>query len=580
MNRFNLVLGPLYLVLCFVFAADFPRAQKPTLAQSYGSQTDNYGEYTGRYTDGKDFVVYFEKTKYGLAMRPALWTATQLLQRGAKDRFYVIDRTSRSAKFNRGPDGRVTSVTITGMEGEGLLLARSSGLLPVELLLAGKSLAATRTSSGAGIFDPVRTLNLAERVLVRFPTRARAVTQFLSALSSKFSNSARYHVLLGNAYVAAGNRKLAAASFKRAHKLDLKNADAISGLARLKALPSSAINGSSWRVPFRLARAFERPSLAEIDAVERDWRNRDLSPRDVHEVTRSRIKFGTSNFVVRIVSHLVRGVRHFGAIIVPVNAQPGCCPVIVEAKGVSISYFDLNVENIDAPVYMGEARERFIYVVPSFRGEVLKFGGSTYRSEGDRTNAWDGATDDAIALLNVVLETTPEADAKRIGVYGHSRGGTIALLMGARDRRVRAVSAWAGPTDWFELMGTEGWTQEELFQEGMRIQANPEQTGGQLIEHFLLKAIRGTEGVAEVRHRMLASSPLYFARRMPIVQLHYGIEDPFVPVRNGRRLAAELNKVGTRRPQSFFYIGQGHDTDRLAAPHSMREFFVKHLIAR
>ena len=92
MNRLNLVLGPSCLLLCFVFAAGSLCAQQ---AQSSG--THNYVEYTGRYTDGKDYVVYFERTKYGMTMRPALWTATQLLQRADKDRFYVIDRPSRGA---------------------------------------------------------------------------------------------------------------------------------------------------------------------------------------------------------------------------------------------------------------------------------------------------------------------------------------------------------------------------------------------------------------------------------------------------------------------------------------------------
>ncbi|HYJ46504.1 MAG TPA: hypothetical protein VEV81_07805, partial [Pyrinomonadaceae bacterium] len=221
-------------------------------------------------------------------------------------------------------------------------------------------------------------------------------------------------------------------------------------------------------------------------------------------------------------------------------------------------------------------------VVPSFRGEILNFNGVAYQSEGDRTDAWDGATDDAIALLNVALQTTPEADPRRICAFGHSRGATVALLMGVRDARVRCVAEWAGPSDWFELMGTEGWTQQELFAEGLRTRAGPEETGGQLVEHFLLKAVRGEEGLRAVRQRMLAGSPLYFARRLPRVQLHYGVEDTSVPVRNGLGLISELRRqrVPRARYQAFFYPGQGHDTDRLAAPVLTRDFFAKVLLVR
>jgi hypothetical protein len=50
---------------------------------------------------------------------------------------------------------------------------------------------------------------------------------------------------------------------------------------------------------------------------------------------------------------------------------------------------------------MGDDADKFVYVVPTFRGEVLNFNGKTFTSGGDRTDALDGATDDAIALLSV-----------------------------------------------------------------------------------------------------------------------------------------------------------------------------------
>src|SRR5215210_1566070 len=82
-------------------------------------------EYAGRYTDGKDYAVYFEQTKYGLTIRPVMWTATQLLRETAKDKFEVVDRTSRGAEFRRDASGRVVGVSIVGMDGEGLNLIRS-----------------------------------------------------------------------------------------------------------------------------------------------------------------------------------------------------------------------------------------------------------------------------------------------------------------------------------------------------------------------------------------------------------------------------------------------------------------------
>ena len=540
-------------------------------------------EYAGRYTDGEDYVVYFEAGREGLTIRPALWTATQLLAPGGKDDFAVVDRPSRGAAFRRDEQGRVRYVVIRGMEGEGLKLRRAGPkLLPVELLVSGRGREAARASLTKGSADVARLTQLAERVLSRFPTKSGAVAQFLSEIAPRFPRDAALHRTLGYAHVAAGSRASALRSFRRAYELGPADKETISGLARLGALPAAAAREANpWTLPFPLSAVFARPTAAEIRRVEDDWKTRDLNPRDVREVARGPIDLGQSKATVRVVSHLVRGSRHYGAIIVPDGATPGCCPVLVEAKGVSPTYFPLDLGRLHAPRLLGGLQRRFIYVVPSFRGEVLNFAGATYQSEGDRTDALDGATDDAIALLGVALQTTPEADASRVCAFGHSRGGTVALLMGMRDARVRCVVNWAGPTDWFHLMGTEGWTEQELYAEGLRTRANPTETGGQNVERFLLKAIKGEQGLAEVRHRMLASSPLYFARRLPRAQLHYGVEDVSVPVRNGLRLVAELRrqKAPPSRHQSFFYPGQGHDTDRIAAPAHTREFLTKILLA-
>jgi dipeptidyl aminopeptidase/acylaminoacyl peptidase len=256
--------------------------------------------------------------------------------------------------------------------------------------------------------------------------------------------------------------------------------------------------------------------------------------------------------------------------------------VIVESKGVSPTYFPLDLERIASPRMMADSSHEFIYVVPSFRGEVLKFAGRTFTSEGDRTDALDGATDDAIALLNVALQTTPAIDGDHICAFGHSRGGNVALLLGIREPRIDCVVNWAGPTDWFYAMGTDGWSEQELWAEAIRTRATTVQTGGQNVERFLLRAIENRATLTEVRHRMIASSPLYFAFKLPKSQHHYGVEDPFVPLRNGRLLLAELRayNIPTSRYQFIFYPGEGHDTDRIHAPILSREFIMKTLGAK
>jgi tetratricopeptide (TPR) repeat protein len=540
------------------------------------SQSVTNDHYAGRYTDGKNYAVYFEQTKYGLTIRPVLWSATQLLRRTGNDSFEVVDRTSRTASFLRDKNGRLTGVKLTGMDGEGLTLFRADRpLLPIELFLSDSTRQAAKGYVGRNEEGLTAALEAAQQVLNRLPTKTKNVVALLNELSPHFANDAKFHTLRGFAFVQAGDRRAALASFRRARQLEPDNKEILSGLARLgDKVPTP--DRESWKLPFDLKDVFAKPTAAEISAVERDWASRDLSPAGIREETAGKATFGDWRANVRIVSHLVHGSRHYGAVVYPDNAKPGCCPVIVVAKGVSPTYFPLDIKANSAATFMGDLSNRFIFVFPSFRGEILNYEGKSYQSEGDRRDALDGATDDALALLNVALQTTPAADPKRICVYGHSRGGNVALLAGIRDRRIDCVVDLAGPTDWFYLMGTNGWTEEELWGEAVRTHANTLETGGQNLERFAMRAIEGKADLRAVRHNMIASSPLYFAKRLPRAQLHYGIEDPSVPVRNGYEFVRQLSRHRAQRSryQAFFYPGQGHDTDRLAAPAAARSFIA------
>jgi hypothetical protein len=136
---------------------------------------------------------------------------------------------------------------------------------------------------------------------------------------------------------------------------------------------------------------------------------------------------------------------------------------------------------------------------------------------------------------------------------------------------------WAGPSDWFELMGEEGWTQRELVEEGLRIHAKPNETAGQFIERFLLKAINGTWSLEETRLKIIASSPLYFASLLPPLQIHHGVEDYNVPIANARALANSLKKQGRagRNFEPYFYEGFGHDTDVQIATERSHKFLIE-----
>jgi hypothetical protein len=222
-----------------------------------------------------------------------------------------------------------------------------------------------------------------------------------------------------------------------------------------------------------------------------------------------------------------------------------------------------------------------VYVAPGYRGERVVAGADTLLSEGDRSDAWDGATDDLLALLRVAMRVVPEADTSRVCVFGRSRGGTVALLAGIREPRIDCVVAWAAPTEWLTLMGLGGWTQRELVEEGLRRRSQPGETGGQFIDYFLRAAIERRRDLAETRLHLIASSPLHFARSAGAVQAHWGIDDGIVPVVNGRRFAAAYRAGASSGPlDARFHPDAGHDQDRQLAPRQSREFLRRHILGR
>jgi pimeloyl-ACP methyl ester carboxylesterase len=81
--------------------------------------------------------------------------------------------------------------------------------------------------------------------------------------------------------------------------------------------------------------------------------------------------------------------------------------------------------------------------ITSLRFDYSGFGAS----EGER--GWidpSARTDDAFSAL-AWLGTDDEVDSDRLGVYGHSYGGPVAISVTARDPRVRAVVSVSGPGD-------------------------------------------------------------------------------------------------------------------------------------
>jgi hypothetical protein len=544
------------------------------------SSTLPLSDYVARFAPAHacaEGMVSFAVREGRLTMAPLLWRPARILVPTGRDSFQMEDRTERTVVFHRDASGRVDSVAVRGMGfDEPLAREADTAWSPAELAVRGDSTGAAAAFLAQGA-DLEILCEFAER-MANVPTLVPRAAAFAAALVAARPMASCAWAELGATRVAAGRRGAAVVAYRRALALDPADEEGVTpALERLGALRvPAAERRAGWSVPFSLRALFAPPTPAEIARARRDWAARDLSPRDVRvEFTRQVAMADGIPYDLHVYSHRVHGARHYGAVLVPRDAFPDPRPAIVEARGVSWNFSPLHVpEGLSAPGVPGHAS--FIYVVPSFRGETMIVGADTLRSEGDASDSWDGATDDLLAFLDVAIAATPAIDTTRIGVFGRSRGGSVALLAAARDRRLRAVCAWAAPADWFGSMGQEGWTQEEEVADGLLHRASTHDLGGQFIDTFLKPAIArqgAAAGLKAVRLHMIASSPRYFMDTVPAAEAHYGLEDGIVPPVNGAVLEAAARAAG-RSLTLRLHADAGHDQDLFDTPRQTLQYFL------
>lgn len=284
-----------------------------------------------------------------------------------------------------------------------------------------------------------------------------------------------------------------------------------------------------------IARILKEPSSEEIHDVLTRLRQLDLTPKEV--TLHDTIVLSNSNRL-HVISHRIENNVHYGAVIVPSSKNAKKLPVIIFATGGDGIHKDFDITQdfyhpaAKFPSFLGEALDKkFIVVIPSFRGQQLIVPEKRYQSQGNIADAFGGATTDALAFLNVALKTFAQADRKRIAIYGGSRGGTVALLAAARDKRIKRAIAVAAPTDMRALY--------KLYPDQFKLLFFNDLLSGKITED-------------KARLKFISISPIHFVSELPLTQLHHDTNDPFVPVDFAHRLIAAAN-TNSKQIESFFY---------------------------
>jgi dienelactone hydrolase len=283
---------------------------------------------------------------------------------------------------------------------------------------------------------------------------------------------------------------------------------------------------------------FAPPSTGELETIKTIWQKRNLIPEniiveDVH-VINSQLSF-------QLLSFRLNDNKQYAGVLVPKTSKP--LPVHLNVFGfaldVPVSYQNIKLDSSDT------SSLPFLFVFPALRGQSLNFtvNDKTYTSpvsEGTRDDAFDGAADDALACLNAAILTFKNADTSRVMINGGSRGGTVALLVAERDKRIKRAAAVAFPTDLLGL--TAEYQQDPTYQ-----------------FQFLNALVNGTATLEETRIKMIASSPLYFCSQLPKTQIHFGEKDNITPAAQGQLLFNAMKTLGLQdRIEMFVYKGRSH----------------------
>src|SRR5688572_28562468 len=261
-----------------------------------------------------------------------------------------------------------------------------------------------------------------------------------------------------------------------------------------------------------LDRLFAPPTAPEIAAVEADWASRETAVRDVRvEHVAQTYAVGLTTLQLRVVSHVVDGNRHYGAVLARDSLAQGL-PMLLYLHGGDggVSVDEISFVALSA----GIDAARYVWVVPSFRSEPLRASGRTWTSQGE-PSPWDRDEDDTLGLVAAAAQLYPTANARCLGSIGVSRGAGVGLLLSARDQRVRSTVAFFGPTDFFSPFV------REVSEEALRGQMRPLPGLTSLNEQWLQPLRRSEVTYAEARLALLRRSAAWFAQRMGPVQLHH-----------------------------------------------------------
>ncbi|MCP4166062.1 MAG: S9 family peptidase [Chloroflexi bacterium] len=250
-----------------------------------------------------------------------------------------------------------------------------------------------------------------------------------------------------------------------------------------------------------------------------------------------------TNYSRYIASYLSEGNKNFALITVPRAEKPESgWPVIIFNHGYIPPTQYRTTERYVAYVH-GFARNGYIVFRPDYRGHG--------DSEGDPQGTYGhpGYTIDVLNAL-AAMKQYPDADAERLGMWGHSMGGWITLRSMLVDDAIKAGVIWAGVVGSYADI-VFNWHRDGQFPIPASIPERALRWRNDLIE---------THGTAEENPEFwdsISANAMLDELSGP-VQLHHGTNDKDVPLDFSATLAEQIQAAGGTA-EYYEYPGDNHN---------------------
>lgn len=270
-----------------------------------------------------------------------------------------------------------------------------------------------------------------------------------------------------------------------------------------------------------------------------------------------------SNYSRQIVSYKSDGLKIYALLTIPNGEKPEAgWPVIVFNHGY-------------IPPAEYRTTERYIAYTDAFSRSGYILMRPDYRGHGNSEGNPDGAYYSpayTIDVLNAVasIKRHPDANADRIGMWGHSMGGSITLRSMVTTGDIKAGVIWAGVVASYEDMATN-WRRSTPWRPSTREQQTRRPTRQELIDKYgdFEANPEFWESISPIFHVSEISGP---------IQLHHGTADGDVPVLFSERLRDALQSAG-KEVEYYAYEGDDHNlsANLSVALNRSVQFFDKYL---